>query len=191
MQNTIDREEYRLYIVVSQPGTILSRLLKIITGAPYNHVSVSLDRELRTMYSFGRRNPYNPVWGGFVMESPHRGTFKRFPGTEAAVICLAISGEQYQEIMTYLTSMFYEREKYGYNYLGLFLAAFHIRHLSKNRYYCSEFVKDLLIRFHVADADQFCPITQPVHFLGIANGRVIYHGRLKNYGGWSRRTGGY
>lgn len=30
------------------------------------------------MYSFGRLNPYNPFWGGFVHESIDKGTFKRF-----------------------------------------------------------------------------------------------------------------
>ena len=183
MQNLTDFETYQLYIVVSQTGTILSRMLKIITGASYNHASVSLDRNLQTMYSFGRRNPYNPVWGGFVMESPKRGTFKRFSNTEVVVICLSISGAQYREIMAYLSSMFYERKKYRYNYLVLFLGAFHVRYLSKNRYYCSEFVKDLLIRFHVAGEDQFELITQPIHFLRIADGHVVYRGKLRNYSG--------
>ena len=40
---------------------------------------VERDRDLERMYSFGRRHPYNPFWGGFVIESPRTGTFKRFP----------------------------------------------------------------------------------------------------------------
>lgn len=27
------------------------------------------------MYSFGRRHPYNPFWGGFVIESPRTGNW--------------------------------------------------------------------------------------------------------------------
>ena len=60
----------QLYIVISQTGTLLSRILKQITGAEYNHASISLSRDLERMYSFGRRHPYNPFWGGFVIESP-------------------------------------------------------------------------------------------------------------------------
>ena len=60
----------QLYIVISQTGTLLSRILKALTGAEYNHASISLSEDLEEMYSFGRRYPYNPFWGGFVMESP-------------------------------------------------------------------------------------------------------------------------
>ena len=73
----MSNQNKQLYIVISQTGTLLSRILKQITGAEYNHASISLSRDLERMYSFGRRNPYNPFWGGFVIESPRTGTFKR------------------------------------------------------------------------------------------------------------------
>ena len=38
--------------VISQTGTLLSRILKQITGAEYNHASISLSRDLERMYSF-------------------------------------------------------------------------------------------------------------------------------------------
>ena len=56
----------QIYVVVSQTGTILSRILKIFTRARYNHASVSYDGTLETMYSFGRLNAYNPFFAGFV-----------------------------------------------------------------------------------------------------------------------------
>lgn len=71
----------QIFIVITQTGTMLSRILKRITGAEYNHASLSLSQDLTRMYSFGRRHPYNPFWGGFVIESPHAGTFRRFSDT--------------------------------------------------------------------------------------------------------------
>ena len=50
----------QIFIVISQTGTVLSRILKRITGAEYNHASLSLSPDLKKMYSFGRRHPYNP-----------------------------------------------------------------------------------------------------------------------------------
>ena len=61
----MSNQNKQLYIVISQTGTLLSRILKQITGAEYNHASISLSRDLERMYSFGRRHPYNPFWGGF------------------------------------------------------------------------------------------------------------------------------
>lgn len=54
----MSNQNKQLYIVISQTGTLLSRILKQITGAEYNHASISLSRDLERMYSFGRRHPY-------------------------------------------------------------------------------------------------------------------------------------
>ena len=174
-------EVKHLYIVVTQSGSLLSAVLKLITGAQYNHVSVSLDRSLDTMYSFGRRHPYNPFWGGFVQESPNWGTFKRFPQTEAVVICLDITPAQYRGLEEVLSSMYRQRTEYRYNVLGLLLAAFRIRYRGYRRYYCSEFVKELLTRFEVIGEEETGRIPQPVHFLCLRNGRMVYQGKLRLY----------
>lgn len=121
----------QIYIVISQTGTILSRILKAITGAEYNHASLSLVSDLKTLYSFGRLNPYNPFLGGFVVESPYFGTFKRFSSTKAAVLAIDISEEKYLKIQEKLDSMCSESKNYHYNYLGLFMAAFHINRKKK------------------------------------------------------------
>lgn len=170
----------QLYIVLSQTGTLLSQLLKVITGAEYNHASLSVAADLEQMYSFGRLHPYNPFWGGFVMESPHKGTFKRFGNTKVVVLAVEINEEQYIEICNYLKWMYSEKEKYHYNYLGLFLAAFHIKYEKSDCYYCSEFVKDILIKGKVNGADRLLAIVKPIHFLKIPH-KQIYCGRLKAY----------
>ena len=44
----------QIFIVITQTGTMLSRILKRITGAEYNHASLSPSQDLTTMRSFGR-----------------------------------------------------------------------------------------------------------------------------------------
>ena len=58
----------KIYIVLTHSGTTLSKIIKGFTKDEFSHVSISLDKELNEMYSFGRLNPYNPFWGGFVHE---------------------------------------------------------------------------------------------------------------------------
>lgn len=173
-------ETKQLYIVLSQTGTILSRILKFVTGAEYNHASISLSVDLEQMYSFGRRHPYNPFWGGFVHESPHTGTFKRFQNTKVVVLAVEISEERYTEICKTLHQMYLQKSEYHYNYLGLFLAAVHIKRKKQNCYYCSEFVKAILQESRVSGAEQLQPIVQPVHFLLLPH-NLVYCGRLKEY----------
>ena len=85
-----------IYIVLSHTGSIVSRIIGRVTGKVYNHASISVDASLETMYSFGRVHPYNPVWGGFVKESPNYGTFRRFSDTEVQVLAISVNDEQYR-----------------------------------------------------------------------------------------------
>jgi len=170
-----------IYIVMTQTGTLLSRLLKLISGAEYNHASISLTDDLKTMYSFGRLNPYNPFLGGFVEESPDWGTFKRFSKTRAVVLSITVSEEQYEAIRTRLTRMMEQRRLYRYNYIGLGLAAFGIYYTQDGCYYCSEFVKDILEEFHVAGSEQLEHIVHPVSFSRLPDAKPVYTGILKEF----------
>ena len=112
----MSNQNRQLYIVISQIGTLLSRILKQITGAEYNHASISLSRDLERMYSFG----------GFVIESPRTGTFKRFSETKVLVLSVSVTEEQHAELKEMLDVMWKRRRKYSYNYIGLCLAYFHV-----------------------------------------------------------------
>ena len=176
-----DLDENRIYIVVTQTGTMLSRVLKLVTRAEFNHVSVSLDPTLHTMYSFGRKNPYNPFIGGFVMESPFFGTFKRFSETDSVVICLTLTEEQKVRIARKLEEMYCNRSAYTYNTLGLLLAGIRIHYQKKNSYYCSEFVKSILEEFGLISDTAVGKIPKPIEFLRLHGGSVVYRGKLRLY----------
>lgn len=171
----------QLYIVITQTGTLLSRILRYITGAEYNHASISLSKDLEKMYSFGRRHPYNPFWGRFVIESPHTGTFKRFSDTRAIVLSVTVSEEQHAELRNMLEDMWKRRKKYRYNFVGLCLAYFHITWKRENYYYCSEFVGELLIKSRIDGAECLhSSIIQPIHFLRLPHTK-LYCGKLCDY----------
>ncbi len=174
-----EKEKERIYIVLTQTGTILSRIIKKYTGAEYNHASIATDENLNNMYSFGRLNAYWPFTGGYVKESLYRGTFKRFKETDALIIGLDVTTKQYETVYSYLK--FYEENKkrLHYNYMGLFMAAFGKKYISKHRYYCSEFVKAMLVKANIVDADCFSDVIHPIHFFELFEDKVVYKGKLK------------
>lgn len=174
-------EKKSIYIVVSQTGTILSRIIKAITRDEYNHASIALDASLEEMYSFGRMHPYNPVWGGFVKESPDKGTFKRFRKTRMKLIKVEVSAEKYEEVKHILKNMYQHRRRYHYNYIGLATAFFKISYKIENCYYCSEFVKEVLIQSHIAEESDFSEVVKPIDFTSIENGTEVYEGYLRQY----------
>lgn len=131
----------QIFIVITQTGTMLSRILKRITGAG---VQPRLPQPVPGSdedVSFGRRHPYNPFWGGFVIESPHAGTFRRFSDTTAIILAVEITEERYAALEATLEAMWARREQFSYNLGGLLLAYFRILWKRSNRYYCSEFVE--------------------------------------------------
>ena len=172
-----------VYVVLSRTGTILSRIISKLTGDWYTHASVSLDDNLRTMYSFGRLWAYNPWIGGFVKESVTYGTMHRFRRADTLVMRVVVSEQKYTEINNYLTTMYAERKKYRYNYLGLLLSKWNVRVRSKkaNRFYCSEFVNDFLERFGIIKQGEFGTVVRPMELLKLkrsGKGQVVYRGAL-------------
>lgn len=170
-----------VYVMLSQTGTLLDRAIRRITHGKYSHASICLDGDFQKFYSFGRIFPRNPFWGGYVMESPNFGTFKRFKNTEVIISRLEAEEEQYERLKRCLEYMFENKKRYKYNYLGLFLATFNRAYRKENRYYCSEFVGDTLRRFRLVDKCYFGKIIRPMDLMSLPNSEVVYRGLLSKF----------
>ena len=169
----------KIYIVLTYTGTVLSKIIRIYTRAEYCHVSLSLDKELKEMYSFGRLRPYNPFIGGFVHEGIDIGTFKRFKNTIAEIYSIDVTNRQYNSIKKQINDMKKNKEEYKFNRLGLFLTAVNYKYTKEKSFYCSEFVKYLI---EEANIDINLPnIVKPIDFKNIVELEFLYKGILRNY----------
>lgn len=169
----------KIYIVLTHTGTTLSKIIKTYTKAEFSHISISLDEELNRMYSFGRLNPYNPFWAGFVHEYIGKGTFKRFKDTWTSVYGMNVTDEQYEIIEKSIQKMQEEREKYRFNIIGLIAVVFHIRIRLRNSFYCAEFVKYLMERAKISN--ELPEIVKPEDFKNIRGLEQLYIGLLREY----------
>lgn len=169
----------KIYIVLTHTGTNLSKLIKNYTKDEFSHVSIALDQELKQMYSFGRLNPYNPFWAGFVHEYIDDGTFKRFHLTKTRVYSLEVTDEQYESIRKSIQNIEQEKQKYKFNILGLFAAGFRKKIAMKKAFYCAEFVKYVMEK---AEIETGLPeVAKPEDFKKIEKLKEIYSGFLKKY----------
>ncbi len=168
-----------VYIILTHTGTVLSRMIKGFTRDEFTHVSISLDKELREMYSFGRLNPYNPFIGGFVHEYINRGTFKRFYNTRTKVYALKVTYEQYQNIKRNIEKIKRDKHNYKFNLIGLIAAGFNKKLEKEKSFYCAEFVKYVIEN---AGINAQLPATiRPEDFKKIDNLEIIYNGLLRKY----------
>ena len=169
----------KIYIVITYTGTNLSKIIKYYTHAEFSHVSISLDEDLERMYSFGRLNPYNPFWGGFVHEGINKGTFKRFYKTTAKIFSIAVTDEQYKIMEDTIKTIEANKDKYKFNIIGLFAVGINKRIQRKNYFYCAEFVKYVL---ETAGIETNLPkIVAPDDFKHIDNKVLVYEGVLRKY----------
>ena len=174
-----DIKNKKVYIVLTFTGTALSRLVRFYTNKPYSHVSIALDSSLKEMYSFGRLNPYNPFIGGFIKEEINSGTFKRFSNTEAKIYSINLTRKQYRKIKSIIRKFSKNRNKYGFNILGLFLVSLNIRLKRNNLFYCAEFVKYVLDYSEIKlDLPE---IIKPMDFIDEKLMNLEYMGLLRNY----------
>jgi len=170
----------KIYIVLTHTGTILSRIVHLLTKNKYTHASISLDVNMDGMYSFGRLNPYNPFIGGFVKEEINSGTFRRFRNTKTEVYSLKVTEEEYERLKKIITTISVEKDIYKFNVLGLIYALFHKRCIRKNRFYCSEFVRHTLEESNI-QIKGICHVIKPEDFRRIKKLRLVYSGLLRNY----------
>lgn len=169
----------KIYIILTYTGTFLSKIIKCYTRDEFSHVSIALDPQLNKMYSFGRLNPYNPFYGGFVHEGINRGTFKRFSKTRANVYSLEIEDEQYEKLKNAIMNIKQLRKCYRFNLLGLFAVGFNIKIRAEKTFYCAEFVKYVLDQAKIKTS--LPELVRPESFKQIENLKLEYEGLLKFY----------
>lgn len=169
-----------LYIVISKTGSIPSRFLQFFTKDKYVHVSLGLNEKLTEMYSFARRHRYYPFWSGFIRERIGEGVYQRFKNTRIAVVKLPVNDEVYEEIAQKLHDMYPIRNKYRYNYIGVFLAYFGKSFKRKHCFYCSEFVQKILSEHGVGVENTQTPV-KPIEFLKLKNGKLVFEGFTREY----------
>lgn len=171
----------KIYVMLSQTGTCFSRMIKFYTGYNYNHTSIALDRDLKELYSFGRRTLNFPFSPGFVKEEINGGIFKIYEKTTCRVYELPVTEEEYNEVKRIIDSFYDEYDKYKYSFLGILAIMLHIPHQRRYRFVCSQFVAYVLKEGKVIDFDKPVSLIKPEDFDTIDKGQVVYTGLLSNY----------
>lgn len=170
-----------IYILLTDTGTMFTRLIKRYTAAPYNHASIALDEELKEVYSFGRKCATNPWSAGFVEEDINEGVYRHFPSTRCVVLRLKVTMEQFEELKRSIQYYKRNKELYKYNLLGLFFLAMKRSYAPKHAYFCSQFVAELLRGMNLKLWNRSSALVTPHDFLIHPDFEVIYEGMLYDY----------
>ncbi|MEF2965715.1 hypothetical protein V3851_07730 [Paenibacillus sp. M1] len=173
--------ERSVYILLTNTGTLFTRMIQGYTRAPYNHASISFNRELSELYSFGRKNPNNPLNGGFVREDIQTGTFSKYPNTTCVLYELHISDREAEKMKRVLQVFIRKDNKYIYNILGVIGIALKEPIEFSNSYFCSQFVAEILERSGIKLWNKLPALVTPDDFRQSERLHLIYEGKLNEY----------
>lgn len=170
-----------IYLIFTNTGTWLSKLIHLVSYIKYPHISISFDNRFTEMYSFGRINPNNPFSGGFVVENLHEGIFRKFSGCNCIIYRIRISEDQYSSLRGLISNFLREKDRYGYNFIGLFGILFNKPLKRKYRYFCSQFVSEMLINCNILKCDKIPELISTNELFMIENKEIIYEGFVNQY----------
>ena len=166
----------KVYLVLTNTYSNISKTISTITKEKYAHSSISLDKKCNEMYSFGRKFKYFPFYGVFKKEDLNKGLFKN----KKAIISIyeiEVTNKKYDNIVKKINRI--KETNKGYNIIGLFLAYYRIK-IHRNKYYCSEFVYEVLsskgVNIYKKDHIRFKPME-----LIQDNFKKIYEGKISDF----------
>jgi hypothetical protein len=177
----MNKDTVNTYIMLSNTGSVLNRLIKLYTKTPYNHVSLALDEELNEMYSFGRKFPRNPLIGGFVREYTDSGTYAYLKDTTCMICKLQITEEQFNNIKQNINKFKKRKRRYYYNIFGIFTVMLNIPVKIPYGYVCTHFVAHVYEKSGVKLFDKRSTLVSTVDFYNLDNVEIIYEGKLSDF----------
>lgn len=167
------------YILLTDTGTLFTKLIKLYTKKPYNHASITFDSDLSAVYSFGRKSVRNPFLGGFVKEDMKSNSL--FRKAECAIYAFEVTDAQLRMMQRYIQSIDVQNDRYKYNFLGLFAFIIKKPMKRKNAFFCSQFVASVLNEGNLIDVGRPISLIAPNDLREIASFQLVYQGKLKDY----------
>ncbi|GGB58814.1 hypothetical protein F3157_19895 [Virgibacillus dakarensis] len=171
-------KENKVYILLTDTGTLFTRAIKLYTKKPYNHASISFDPDLLEVYSFGRKNVKNPFAGGFVQENIQD---RLYNNATCTIFSYSVTELQMQKMKHYIHQIEKEKHLYRYNFLGLLAIIVKKPIKRKNAFFCSQFVATVLQECGIYDFTKPLSLVTPHDFQESPGLQLVYQGNLSDY----------
>jgi len=138
-----DRNAPSIYVLLTDTKTQFSKVSRLITGDPYNHVSLMLSDNFNDpIYTYALNNGISSVKGGFMVEDRDN-----LYGSLYSLYELKVTEAAYKQIKERVEFLANNPNQTRYNHLGLFNAIFRKNIFSSEDgqvSICSEFVVEVL-----------------------------------------------
>lgn len=169
----------KIYIVLSQTGTLFSKAIKWHTKDPYNHASISFDQNLEAMYSFGRKRRYSMIDTGLIQENFNRGLFPYFPKACCCILEVPVTEAEYEAMYQLVAGFYNNKDNYRYNLIGVLTYTIGLGITRKDHFFCSQFVSYILSNMSCWKSDP--ALTKPMDFFQLPNNKIVFEGSIAEF----------
>lgn len=164
-----------IYILLTNTGTITSRLIRKFSDLEYTHSCISLDGY--NFYSFSRKYTYLILPAGMVIENTDKGGLKRFSNRNCVLYKLDIEDKKYNKLDKVINKMM-KNTKLRYNILGLLYCRLGFAFERQNHMFCSEFVCWVLAKSDIIYLEKSRSLYKPSDLMQIDGIEEAYKGTL-------------
>ena len=179
-----------IYILLTRSGTILSRIVHLVTADTYTHVSIAFSEDLQPLYSSSRKNGETLFPAGPCLEQFHKGYYKKHPFIPCALFELQVSDEAYEKAKEEAQRFILNADSYDFNILGLLFSHFRIPLRRRSHFFCSQLVGEILQRSGAVQLPSEPALMRPVDYMSIPGAVCLFKGRLfELVHQWVRRPG--
>lgn len=133
----------------------LGKFVTTMSHGGYNHISISLDEKEEIFYSFHYK--------GFAIEKHNY--HHRSKIYENMRMKIFVPNEIFDALEKQINYFIENKAKYSYTKLGLILCFLHIPHKFKNKYFCSQFVLEMIVNVGIVQIKRSESCYLPNHFV--------------------------
>ena len=147
-----------------------SKTVSVWTRFHYTHASIGLDEDVNTFYSF--------VTKGFIVEKVTRYVRPEWKPLPCELYHIPVTEEHYQHIKEILRTFVERKSSLQYTKLGVLLSLLRIPHKRKNKYFCSQFVAEVLKDSQCAIISKHPSLYMPKDISKLPQKHLVFKGTL-------------
>lgn len=161
----------RIFILlIRYPDTMANAMVRY-TRFGYTHATIGLEEDLNTFYSFMRK--------GFIVEKITRYLKPNREPFPCALYEIEVSRKVYRRVKK-LLNVYTARKKFlRYTHISLVFSFLGIPVKIRDRYFCSQFVAEVLQRTNAAYLPKNSALCLPRDFHNLKETRMIFSGNLQ------------
>lgn len=170
--NSEDNKTETIYLLLSRFFNRGAKIIEMMTGCYYSHTSIGLSEDMNKFYTF--------VVKGFMVEDLNRYANKTDFEMPCQLYELKVTPEEYDRVKRILRFYVKNKSKMAYTQLGVAMALLRIPFRQKHKYFCSEFVAEVLKRGKIMKNKRPASICMSKHIIRNTKVKRIYEGNVRD-----------